>query len=94
MRSNSRRQDELGDVFLIPVCLINSHTSFGNLKDTDATWWRILFGKLLERICVMPIAGQKPLRYFQGLLEFFAVFQLFLCIPSTISCTTLCCAEP
>lgn len=24
----------------------------------------------------MPIAGQKPLRYIQGLLEFFAVFQL------------------
>jgi hypothetical protein len=76
IRSNSRRQDELGDVFVIPVCLINSHTSFGNLKDTDATWWRVPFGKLLERIFVMPIAGQKPPLFFQGHLELFALFQV------------------
>jgi hypothetical protein len=53
--------------------------SFGNLKDTDASWWRVLFGKLLERTFVMPIAGQKPPRFFQGDLDFFLLcFKLFV----------------
>jgi hypothetical protein len=52
MHSNSRRQDELRDVFLKALCLINFRTSCGRVREVHATCWRILLVNCFkESVC-------------------------------------------